>query len=466
MFIQETVQSIKKLYEVTKDQANFLNRHAELHEMHHKSFFSASQAVKKLREHAMSSENDMAQIKEAMIKMRSEVGNMHARMQDLIKDTVMRHDAMQLREADPMKNAIKYLNERIINIGGEVEHSRNKILNLEERTFGSFDGVTEEIKTKTFEMDNTDDKIKEVVAKTLSEHEVGKNIMEALAEGLHAQGSEITKLRKDIDLTNEQLPQLAAQYSELQHNHLQLEAEVGRLGEVLQQYKDGSFQGPGGGRKDGQGGAPDMSPPGIGPRPQMYNMSGGQHIETKLTMDPWQQWLHNIRRGNFHITNSVQASQQAEPQSRSEKGFDDLNKKSVFSEKVAMSPENGYDGEHKGAQWRLNGRPYLISRAPSIAHVLQYVLEHEDQSALIENLLPHVSVPKSMLMLLFVDLRGFLTFNLQGTTKIWVNNSKMMEGFDFWRKAMKSVRSRKYGDTNFWRRYKSFQPLANWQRCF
>ena len=53
-FIQKIVQSIKKLCEVTKDQSNFINKYAELHEMHHKSFFNASQAVKRLREDSAS----------------------------------------------------------------------------------------------------------------------------------------------------------------------------------------------------------------------------------------------------------------------------------------------------------------------------------------------------------------------------------------------------------------------------
>ena len=35
-----------------------------------------------------------------------------------------------------------------------------------------------------------------------------------------------------------------------------------------------------------------------------------------------------------------------------------------FSEKVAVLKEYMHDGEHKGAQWRLIVRPYLISRAP------------------------------------------------------------------------------------------------------
>ena len=71
-FIQETMQSIKKLYEVTKDQSSFLNRHAELHEMHHRSFLSASQAVKKLREFAATAENEAVHIKDAMAKMRND----------------------------------------------------------------------------------------------------------------------------------------------------------------------------------------------------------------------------------------------------------------------------------------------------------------------------------------------------------------------------------------------------------
>ena len=59
-----------------------------------------------------------------------------------------------------------------------------------------------------------DERVRQVVEKTFTEREFGKSIMDAMAEGMHAQGSEITKLRKDIDLTNQQIPQLATQYSE------------------------------------------------------------------------------------------------------------------------------------------------------------------------------------------------------------------------------------------------------------
>jgi len=226
----------------------------------------------------------------------------------------------------------------------------------------------------------------------------------------------------------EQLPQLAAQFPERQRNHAQLEAKVGRLCDVLQQSRDSATQGPSGdpigGYKDGpgdgglspsfaaamrardrqQGGMLDMRPPGIGRRPQTFSMPGGQQTGGRPTMDPWQQWLHNLRSGNVHTNNnnnnnnSGPAHQQANSHNLGEINLKTLNNKSVFSEKVAMAPENSYDGERKDAQWRLNVRPYLISRAPSIAHVLQYVKEHEDQSALIEDLAPHVSVPKSMFM--------------------------------------------------------------------
>jgi len=53
-----------------------------------------------------------------------------------------------------------------------------------------------------------------------------------------------------------------------------------------------------------------------------------------------------------------------------------------------------------------------------------------------------------------LDLLGFLALNLQGIAKIWINNSKMMEGFDFWREAMKSVRSR-----NEIRRHELLAPI-------
>jgi len=137
VFLQETVQFVKKLYEVTKDQANFLNRHAGLHEMHHESFFNASQAAARLREHITSSENDMNQIKDAMRQLRGDVNNVHGRLEDTIK----RHDAQQLGEAVPMKDAIEYLNERINNGSKEVERPRGNIQYIEEKAAGAFDKI-------------------------------------------------------------------------------------------------------------------------------------------------------------------------------------------------------------------------------------------------------------------------------------------------------------------------------------
>ena len=102
-----------------------------------------------------------------------------------------------------------------------------------------------------------------------------------------------------------------------------------------------------------------------------------------------------------------------------------------------------YDGEKNGAQWRLIVKPYFISKAPEIACILKSIEDHEDQSATVSNLATRgLGVHPETIRSLSADLWGFLTLNLQGSARLWVNNSEPMEGFDIWRKLMKVVRSR------------------------
>jgi len=59
----------------------------------------------------------MKQISNAMRQLRTDVNNVHGRLEDAIK----RHDALQFGEADPIKDVIKDLNERISNGQKEIE---------------------------------------------------------------------------------------------------------------------------------------------------------------------------------------------------------------------------------------------------------------------------------------------------------------------------------------------------------
>ena len=102
--------------------------------------------------------------------------------------------------------------------------------------------------------------------------------------------------------------------------------------------------------------------------------------------------------------------------------------KDRFSEKVAILRDYTYDGEHKGAQWRLFVKPYLISRAPEIEEILKYVEAHDDVPMMVRDLLPKRIVPDDTLIGLASDLWGFLTLNLQGMARLFVNNSKSNGG--------------------------------------
>ena len=102
-----------------------------------------------------------------------------------------------------------------------------------------------------------------------------------------------------------------------------------------------------------------------------------------------------------------------------------------------------YDGERNGGQWRLIVKPYLISRAPEIEAILNFVESHDDIMANVSSLLTHrIIEDDEVLINLAADLWGFLTLNLQGMARLFVNNSKSNEGFALWQKVVQHVRSR------------------------
>ena len=83
-----------------------------------------------------------------------------------------------------------------------------------------------------------------------------------------------------------------------------------------------------------------------------------------------------------------------------------------------MLKDYQYNGETNGAHWRLAVRPYLISKVPEIAEILDYVEKHEDTEMLIKDITGKASVPYATIAVLATDFWGFLTFNLQGIARV------------------------------------------------
>jgi hypothetical protein len=75
--------------------------------------------------------------------------------------------------------------------------------------------------------------------------------------------------------------------------------------------------------------------------------------------------------------------------------------------------------------------------------ILRTVDSQEDGSAMTMDLalrLPHMN--PALVQKLSRDLWGFLTLNLQGNARLMLNNSATLEGFELWRRLMKTIRSR------------------------
>ena len=122
-------------------------------------------------------------------------------------------------------------------------------------------------------------------------------------------------------------------------------------------------------------------------------------------------------------------------------GFHD--NRSPFTEKVATMKEYHCDGGSGGAKWRETIKLYLISKAPEIELVLRSVELHEDVQATTADLRSRsIGLADERVKSLAHNLWSFLTLNLTGDARIFLNNATPGEGFDLWRRLMKGVRSR------------------------
>ena len=60
-------------------------------------------------------------------------------------------------------------------------------------------------------------------------------------------------------------------------------------------------------------------------------------------------------------------------------------------------------------------------------------------AALVSRGIPY---PMEALKALAQDLWGFLTLSHQGNARLWLNNTDVLEGFDVWRRVVKTIRNR------------------------
>ena len=62
---------------------------------------------------------------------------------------------------------------------------------------------------------------------------------------------------------------------------------------------------------------------------------------------------------------------------------------------------------------------------------MRSIEDHEDQSATVSNLVARgLGIHPEIIRNMSADFWGFLTPNLKGSARLWVNNSEWMEGFD------------------------------------
>ena len=66
--------------------------------------------------------------------------------------------------------------------------------------------------------------------------------------------------------------------------------------------------------------------------------------------------------------------------------YEDRFQGKLFSEKVALTKENQYDGIKNGAAWRVTTGNCFASRIPEVDIVLRLVEDNEDVPAVVSNI--------------------------------------------------------------------------------
>ena len=88
-------------------------------------------------------------------------------------------------------------------------------------------------------------------------------------------------------------------------------------------------------------------------------------------------------------------------------------------------------------------RQYLIPRTVEMESILRVGDSQEDGSAMTAEFRPRVpAVNHALVQKLSRDLLDLLTLNLQGDATLMLNTSATLEGFELWRRLMKTIRFR------------------------
>jgi hypothetical protein len=219
----------------------------------------------------------------------------------------------------------------------------------------------------------------------------------------------LTQLKAEVDGLAATSAATQAQLASWGHEQSQLEAEIDRIGRWVNNW--------------GQqmGSAPTACPVPAGPASNQQGASQTFNIGTPPSApDPWTAARQSAAGG---ITSNCAAPvvSQWPPGFSPSTYYGDS--RSPFTEKVATMKEYQFDGGNGGARWRETIKHYLVSKAPEIDIVLRSVESHEDASARVADLVTrNLGLTEDRVRALARDLWGFMTLNLVGDARLWLNN--------------------------------------------
>lgn len=113
----------------------------------------------------------------------------------------------------------------------------------------------------------------------------------------------------------------------------------------------------------------------------------------------------------------------------------------LFSEKVALSKENQFDGKKQRSTWKTTTRNYFLTKATDIDYILDLVEAHEDVPAKAHDIGVALRgiLRSARVQYLAEEVWGYLNLNLTDAAREIFENVPRREGFEAWRKFLKII---------------------------
>lgn len=280
-----------------------------------------------------------------------------------------------------------------------VEKLCNKILSVEARSNSNLDNLAQQLLCECQDNDDVDPKVEDALERTINNAVLGQKVIELVTHWFRNHGASMGPIKAEVARAMDQLHGVT-RLSRWNHDHLQLEAVITRLGVLVAAWDDD--EAPRGGGPTTQATAPPqrpgygqgpVPPPGMQASPMSFHIGtapGHWGAAQAAQSDPW---------SDAAAASATKQHAMGGPSASPPQTLHPSDRRSPFTEKVVILKKYQIHGARNWEQWRLNINLYIISKPREIAVIVKNLAENEDMRATVSDLMARnlgVSHDKSM----------------------------------------------------------------------